>query len=318
MNFLKIFLFLFALFILAGCGTVNNSTNPNVSGTITIYSVFNGAIPESVNSTRFSWSPTSNLIAFETSEFNVYRVTADENSTPVTVTAYETISSSNDGGEAVSYIADGSLCYYVGWIYGSPDDRDMHVMNALPHQVYNSPTPSILHRFNGDNVGISHNAAESPEVLSMTSNEEKGVIVWGWQSSGSTRAYLLDWSNGAVTSNRIDNNQKYMEIDISKDGNYFAFVTTANVVGYLNAGEVTENIIGSGSNISWTNDNKIGYVDYDGGYTLYDLNTKTSTNYSVNSGTVLQCAVVNWDGTKIAFRTFGESDTGISVGVLNN
>ncbi len=175
----------------------------------------------------------------------------------------------------------------------------------------------MLNRFPEKNRGFTLvETALALLVIGLAFLSILGLGRSGMQSPGATVAYILDWTLGAVVATTIDS--KYMEADISRDGNYLAFITTSNVVGYIIMGEVTENIIGSGSYMSWTNDNKIGYLDYAGGYTLYDVNTQTSKNYSVASGTFLQCAVVNWDGTKIAFRTFGGGNTGISVGVLNN
>ncbi|MDD4527739.1 MAG: hypothetical protein PHF25_06885 [Candidatus Margulisbacteria bacterium] len=154
----------------------------------------------------------------------------------------------------------------------------------------------------------------------MTADGNKAIVVWGWQAPGSTSAYLMAWTstpgNDPISSTLLD--AKYMEADISKDGNYISFVTTANLVGYRDIGGETENIIGQGSNISWTDDNKIGFVDFIGGYSLYDTNNQTLKNYSIEAGYFLQCAVINGAGTKIAFRTFGGPNTGIAVGILNN
>ncbi|NTV46721.1 MAG: hypothetical protein HGB11_09460 [Chlorobiales bacterium] len=292
-----------AILGLSGCkeDNSNNATGPRIETT----SVFSGT-QFLVHSNRLDWSPDGQWITFEgvdNTNPNVYKVTAIANSTPVRVTNYDPVSWDN-GGEAVSYLTNGTLAYYVGWFYVA-DDKNMHVMAAGATQINNAPAPGVLHTFNGSDVGLLANSASSPEAMSLSGDGVKAIVSWG------STAYTLDWSGANVSSALVANAS---DAAISKDGSKIAYVNSANIVIRAFSGGATT-VVGGGSSPSWTQDGRLGYVG-NGGYVVYTPGAGTSKTYP--SSLYLQNATISWDGTKIAYRTFGGPNTGISVGLLKD
>jgi hypothetical protein len=62
----------------------------------------------------------------------------------------------------------------------------------------------------------------------------------------------------------------------------------------------------------------VGYLSGTSGnsYAVYDTATHVTTVYEADAS--LQVPAISWDGTRVAFRTFGGASTGIAIGVLSN
>lgn len=297
---------LIAVLALLGLGGCKEDNGTSVSGPrIETTFIFSGT-QILVHSNRLDWSPDGQWIAFEgvDSNPNIFRVPALASSTPVRITNYDAVTWDN-GGEAVSYLSNGTLGYYVGWFYVA-NDKNMHVMTAGSTQLNNSPAPGLLHIFNGSDVGLAANSASSPEALSLSGDGVKAIVSW------TNACYTLDWSGAGVSAVQVTSAS---DAAISKDGSKIAYVNGSGevVIRAFSGGAVT--VVGTGASPSWTLDGRLGYAG-NGGYVIYTPGTGASKTYP--SSLYLQNAAISWDGTKIAYRTFNGGNTGISVGILKD
>ncbi len=292
-----------------GCGDLGNGSSENSDMRIT--AVFSSSTV-SVYDNRMDWSPDGQKVAFEgmingEGASDVFRVAAVEGANPVKVTQYDTVTWDN-GGEAVSYLSNGNLAYYVGWFFSPIEDRNMHIMVATPTQVENSPAPSVLHTFNGDVVGLGHDYAASPEALSISGNGNRAIISW------TTKTYTLDWSGGPVPVTALVPDAA--DAAISRDGARIAYRKADGNIVWRAFGGGAETVVGPGQFASWSEAGKLGYMSGNQ-YIIHDPAAATSVSYAVPSSVIgLFHAALSWDGKRVAFRTFGGPNNGISVAEL--
>lgn len=300
--------FLVLMLFLAGCGLVARQTGSTSSTPgVVSYKVFTFTAPALVNSERLAWSSDGNWIGFQAG-YDIYRVSKQPNSTPVKVTSANT-STFEGGGYRVGFLADGRVVYYYGWIDGTPTDRNMHFMAASSAQVENVPSPSVLHAFNGNMVGMGTDVAATPENITLSGTGDKAII--NWNSTPFYGLYLLDWSSGTLNATALN----YLNAFISPEGDYIAFIASPNLVGYRPVGSGTETILGAGSDVSWAANGVIGYVS-NAGYIRHDINQSATVAYQIPDGLLLQNVVINGTGDKIAYRWFDMLDSGVAVGEL--
>lgn len=286
---------------LLGC---SGTTEPEPKGPrVEITTIFASGV--NVNSNRLDWSPDGQSICFEASDMNLYRVAASAGSPPVRVTLRNT-TTWDSGGEAGSYLNDGRLAFYSD-PFSDAVDKDMRIMAASSQTVNYSPAPTVLRQFNGYLVGVGQDLAKSPQGLSISGDGTKAAILWSLDS-----VYLLTWS---VTPSSVEKLGIAVDAVISRDGNTVAILAGDGIITvrpWIGGASTT---VGAGSFISFGDRGKLGYVG-EGGYVVYDIETGAKKIYTVPAGAYLQNAALSWDASKVAFRTFGTSDMGISIGIL--
>jgi hypothetical protein len=289
--------------LVSGCGELMNGASESADMQIT--RVFSSPTI-SVYDNRMDWSPDGQKVAFEGNPMDVYRVAAVEGANPVKVTQYDTVTWDN-GGEAVNYLSNGNLAYYVGWFFSPTEDRNMHIMVATPAQVENSPAPTVLHTFNGSDVGLIANSAASPDALSISGDGNRAIISW------TTKTYTLDWRSGPLVTALVPD---AADAAISRDGARIAYRKADGNIVWRAFGAGAETVVGPGQFASWSLAGKLGYLNANR-YIIYDPAAGTSVSYEVPSNVVgLFHAALSWDGKRVAFRTFGGLNNGISVAEL--
>jgi len=295
-----------------GClGSGDDDDNGNGAAHVAFTTIFSSAT-QLVYTVRPDWSPDgSNIIFSGGPNAHVYRVAATAGASPVGVT--NTASEEwEDWGYTPCVLADGRIAYYLGWI---GDDHDMHIMAAGATQEEGVPAPVILHQFNGADVGMGQDVAGSPEVLSVSGDGSRAVVLWG-----SSTLYTLDWSGGPVAAVRLSDaiGGTIWDPVLSRDGERIVFVNGDHEIAWLPFAGGTPQVVGSGLYPSWSGDGELlGYVNDDfESYVVHDMSGGTDTHYSLSGASSLQYAALSWDGTKFAFRTFGGPNNGISVGTL--
>ena len=287
--------------LLLGCGGGASKSDPS-GPRINVTAVFS-TTANTVYTVKPEWSPNGNQIAFEGQEagssggWDVFIVNAAAGSTPTKVTNWSTGTWEN-GGKNPATTAGGTLVYWTGSI---ASDGLHHLMAAASGQVANAPAPTVLHTFSPTDVGAPAGSVSSPGAMSISGDGTKAICDY----------WLLDWSGGATpTATQFTG---VTELVISREGTHVAYVKTSGDVAYRAIAGGAETVIGPGSTISWASSGRLGFA-VTGGYKVYATATGTSTTYP--SSLHLQNAVLSWDASKIAFRTFGGANTGISVGVL--
>jgi hypothetical protein len=293
------------LFLLLSCSNNDNGVDPGNSPQINISQIFYGTKYQ-VYSVKMDWSPDGNYIVFAGGPSgNIWKVQSIPNSTPVSVT--DNLSTGDgDGGYTPGYLSDSRIGYYLGWLQ---NDQKMHIMASSLNQINNSPAPSVLHEFNGFNVGLGLNSASSPNELSISGDGLRAVGQWN-------NTYTMDWSGQQLVSvdvsDMIGSGVNFM---ISRDGNKITYQDKGEIKWiYFQGGD--SNLIGKGSYPSWNGDGTLlGFVDETSkSYKIFDFKTNKTSSYSIPGSQIFQYPVLSWDGKKIAFRRFGTTESGISVG----
>jgi hypothetical protein len=305
---IAVWVIFFSLLILFSCSKSDNGTGSGDNPFVDIATVFNGTSIQ-VYSVKMDWSPDGSFIVFAAGPSgNIWKVRAQENSTPVSVS--DTSSAGDyDGGYTPSYMSDGWIAYYLGWLHS---DQLMHIMAAPENQVKNSPHPTVLRTFNGPDVGLSQYSAASPNELSVSGDGVRAVGSWG------NSVYTLDWSTGQCMSADISNQVgAAFSLMISRDGSKIAYQTESQIKWIpFQGGAAT--VVGAGIYPSWNGDGiLLGYLDGTGkSYKVHDFKTGTTKSYDIFYSGTLQYPVLSWDGRNIAFRRFGTVDSGILIGAL--
>lgn len=249
-----------------------------------------------------AWSPDGTRIAFEgaaagASAIDIFTVSAT-GGTPVRATAYGV--DPERGGECPAFLADGRLVYYRGW-QGS--DRNMHLMVASAAQAEDTPAATVLRSFNGSDVGLSANAAGSPETLTVSGDGLKAVATW------TAGQWLLDWTAGPVAATEVVGGGGAV---LSPEGTRLARVKDGNVVVRVLA-TGTETVVGPGADPSWATGGRLGYTS-GATYMVVALDSGVIRTYAVSG--LFQVPVLSPDASRVVYRSFGGANTGLSVGQL--
>jgi len=303
--------------ILLGCGGGGSGSNSSggSSPAVSVTTVFLSSGYD-VFSDKLDWSPDGRTIAFNGSvttgtagsSMDVFTVAAQAGATPVQVTDWTSQGFMN-GGNTPAYLGDGTLTYFTGWWAGT---EAMQLMAASTGQVLDVPAPTVLHAFNSSNLGQAANYSANPEPVTLSSDGSKGVYCW-IASGASWGIYLLNWTSGATPV--VTPLTGMTTCVLSKDGSYLAYVKTNGQVAFSPVGGA-ETILGEGSNPTWAQGNRLGYVT-SAGYTIYTVGTGATKTWPA-TGTTFQNAAISWDATKVAFRTFSGTSTGVSFATLMN
>jgi Tol biopolymer transport system component len=309
------FMCLAALMFLGGCGSPGDDdggTGPGTNPHVAVTTIFSGSA-YMVYSVRPEWSPDGGTIVFAGGPSgNIWKVAGTAGSSPVAVTNPDS-SAWEYGGYTPCCLADGHIVYYLGWL---GNDHDMHIMGAEPTQVRCMPPPVVLRAFNGSDVGMALGAAASPDVLSLSGTGDRGVALWGASLFG------LNWGSGTIVASRLSDGIAGPVFDpvISHNGDRIAFADSSRHVVWIPFAGGTPTVVGEGRYPSWSgNGHLLGYVNGNAtAYVVHDVVAGTSKSYAIGATQVLQYPCLSWDGTKIAFRTFGGANTGISVGLLSD
>jgi hypothetical protein len=288
-----------------GGGGVCGDCTPVVPPTPSVHesSIFSSSAI-TVYSHKPEWSPNGSAIAFEGTAtglgaWDIYAVSSTAGATPSRITNW-TSTAWSDGGVTPASTSDSTLIYWVGTI---GTGQNYNLMAASYGQVANVPAPSIYWSYNPAD-GAS---GAEPDGMSISGDGNKIVQHW------SNAATLMDWSAGGA-SPVLTQITGVSQCVISREGTHIAYVKADGTVACSAIGSSTEINLEPGSDVSWASGGKLGYV-VNGGYVVYVLSTDTMQFYK--SSAYLENAAISWDGTKIAFRTFSGSYTGISVGYLD-
>jgi hypothetical protein len=300
------FLALFALLIF-GCAA-SDPAGPHLA----VVSIFHNST-YLVYTTRLDWSPDNTAVIFEAGGAgggaDVFRVPAVAGGVPVRMTQYDEVTWNNGGFRPCS-LADGRVGYYNGWTFvpGGTDDHDMHIWAGAATMVNNVPAPVVLHEFNGSDLGFTPDSGATPEDFSLSGDGSIAAY------SSLTDCWVLAWSGGATPSNVIQY-AGCTEGAISRDGTMVAYVKGGNVC-YRLVGDIDnpETVVGAGHTPSWATNGRLGYVAAST-YNVHDTTTHTTATYDAE-GITLQEAGISWDAAKVAYRTFGGADTGVSIATL--
>jgi hypothetical protein len=258
----------------------------------------------SVFSVRPSWSPDASAVVFSgnlatnASNTTIWKVSASAMSTPVVL-----------GGDAAycpSYLSNGMIVYYTGWI---GTDLDMHIMTASPAQSAGSFTANILHSFNGSDVGKTLNSAHSPEEMSVSDDSSRAFMIWAQDS-----AYVLRWNaaDSLIQAYKVESQIYYGTI--SPDGTKIAYTNTSGKVVWMPSEGGVEHVISTGHYPTWdATSTKIGYTNGTV-YEVYNLSSSSSTFFKLEGA--IQHPALSPSGHAIVYRTFGGNANGLALGVL--
>jgi len=304
------------LISLGGCGSPGShpATSPgsNTAPHVAVTTIFTGSSP-TVYSVRPDWTARDSSVVFSGGPSgNIWKVAARAASTPVPVTNPDS-SSWVYGGYTPACLADGRSVYYLGWL-GS--DENMHLMVAAANQVRCLPSPTILHSFNGSDVGLSPGSANTPDALSLSGSGDRALALWGRD------LYLLDWRSNALVATRVTvpGGGPVFDPMLSRDGSRLAYADSAQRVTWIPAAGGAPTVVGQGLYPSFSGDGHLlGYLNTTGtAYVVFNLTAGTSILYALESNQIVQYPRLSWDGTRIVFRTFGGESTGISIGQLSS
>jgi hypothetical protein len=221
-----------------------------------------------------------------------------QNSTPVEL-----------GGEYAccpSYLSNGSIVYYMGWI---GQDHDMHIMIADSSQGAGALSGRILHSFAPTNVGKAANLESMPLEMSVSDDGLQAFIIWSRDS-----AYVLQWLSSGELTNIVKVESELLYGTICPDGTKIAYTTINEKVVWQASEGGVEYTIENGHYPTWDKTStKLGYLNGTV-YTVYDFPTKASKKYPFKSvGTNLSLSP---QANEVAYRTFSDGASGISVGEL--
>ena len=290
------------------CSKKDTVVGPGGNDSIDVFHVFYGTAYD-VYSVKMDWAPDGSFLVFAGGPSgNIWRVPAAENSIPIQVTDISS-DGNKDGGYTPSYLNDGRIAYYVGWLL---NDKTMHIMAAAKDQVKNSPDPSTLLSFNGSQVGLGLYSASSPNELTVSGDGLRAVGQWN-------EIYTLDWNSLPLASVNLSSViGAASSLMISRDGAKIVY-QSAGEIRWIPFGGGASHLVGKGTYPSWNGDGSLlGYIGETGNYIVYDLNTGQIKTYRFPDSGIHQYPVLSRDGKKIAFRRFGTTESGISVGILDN
>ncbi len=255
------------------------------------------------------WTPDDRLLVFTGPPGgNVWRLEAGGGA-PVALT--DTLSTSwTAGAYAPGCLAEGRVAFYQGWLTG---DRTMHIMTVDTAAVAGVPAPVVLRRFTGSAVGLAENQASSPQTLTYSR--------YGRRAAGLWRApWLMEWRDEDRTESVVSRSPVFLrgatDVRISRDGLRVAFVDADKQVSWMEFESDAVTVVGAGVAPSWRGDGAaIGYLDHDGDYVVFDLESGRATVYEATSLRLSQ-PVLSWAGDRIAYLIHADDKVGLAVGTL--
>jgi hypothetical protein len=259
------------------------------------------------------WTQDDRLLVFNgTPGGNVWRVDA-AGGAPVALT--DTLNTSwTAGAYKPGCLAEGRVAFYQ--VRGTGDDRAMHIMTVDTAAVAGVPAPTTLRRFTGTAVGLSGNQTSEPQTLSFSRYARRLVGLW-------RTPWLMEWGYEGGAEPVVSRSPVFLreatDVRISRDGLRVAFVDAEKKVSWMeyesdDHAEVA--VIGEGASPSWSGDGAvIGYLDNDGDYVVFALETAVATVYEA-SALRLSRPVLSWAGDRIAYLVRSDEKVGLAVGTL--
>jgi hypothetical protein len=259
------------------------------------------------------WTQDDRLLVFNGPPGgNVWRVEAAGGS-PVALT--DTLNTSwTAGSYKPGCLAEGRVAFYQ--VRGTGDNRAMHIMTVDTAAVAGVPAPATLRRFTGTAVGLSGNQTSEPQTLSFSRYARRLVGLW-------RTPWLMEWGYEELTEPVVSRSpvllREATDVRISRDGLRVAFVDAEKRVSWMvyeNDDDTGVTVIGEGVSPSWSGDGAvIGYLDNDGDYVVYALETAVATVYEA-SALQLSRPVLSWAGDRIAYLARSDEKVGLAVGTL--
>lgn len=259
------------------------------------------------------WTQDDRLLVFNGPPGgNVWRVEAAGGS-PVALT--DTLNTSwTAGAYKPGCLAEGRVAFYQ--VRGTGDDRAMHIMTVDTAAVAGVPAPATLRRFTGTAVGLSGNQTSEPQTLSFSRYARRVAGLW-------RTPWLMEWRYEEDIETVVSRSPVFLreatDVRISRDGLRVAFVDAEKRVSWMefeNDGITDITVIGEGVSPSWSGDGAvIGYLDNDGDYVVYALETAVATVYEA-SALRLSRPVLSWAGDRIAYLVRSNEKVGLAVGTL--
>ncbi|MDO9171940.1 MAG: hypothetical protein Q7W29_08930 [bacterium] len=259
------------------------------------------------------WTQDDRLVIFNGPPGgNVWRVEATGGS-PVALT--DTLNTSwTAGAYKPGCLAEGRVAFYQ--VRGTGGDRAMHIMAVDTAAVAGVPAPTTLRRFTGTAVGLSGNQTSEPQTLSFSRYSRRLVGLW-------RTPWLMEWGYEELTEPVVSRSpvllREATDVRISRDGLLVAFVDAEKRVSWMeyeNDDDTGVTVIGEGVSPSWSGDGAvIGYLDNDGDYVVYALETAVATVYEAST-LQLSRPVLSWAGDRIAYLARNNEKVGLAVGTL--
>ena len=263
------------------------------------------------------------MIAFEGEPANIYTFTVplapplDTNLT-LAPTPGTTDASFMTGASAPSFLGDGSLVFFTGWITtGGVPDHDLHIMRIPP----SSQTAIILHSFNASVLGFSPDLNIAPDTLMLSYDGTRAVGNWPGApaaSDGSGGAFSLDFTTNTIT--RLADYSPLNALALSQDGQRIAYVTgttsTTVQVFWVPFTGGAPTLMGNGAWPTWAGDNLLGFqagLDGNSSYVGDGLYTYT---YPVPNSVTCQQPVLAPIGQSIAFLTVSGDQEAIAIAAI--
>jgi hypothetical protein len=276
--------------------------------------VFNGTGLTVYTENKLARSADGTKIAFHGAPGGVYQVTATPGATPQPVT----FTPMPDYGMYDPAYAGTTLTVMTSWM-SNDTDRNIHVLEALG----GDPATHIRQAFNASLMGYVTDTGVTPEQWGLSANALRAIGRFPAVQNGSGVSYgnggvfTFDFSTNPPTCLKLDEYSVITDVAISSDGTRLAYCKNGTV--YYRDWSNQEHPIAAGSDVSLTSNGRlVGFITT-GGYALYDVLNGTTKTYALPSGTWAQLAALSPDGTRIAYRVFGnQGGDGLVIGTLTN